>query len=291
MSYPSPPPAPDTPPVVTCYRHPDRRAGVRCQRCERPICPSCMSQASVGFQCPECVRAGTRRAPSYTPRTLPGQATPTVTWAIIALNVAAFVAQLATIDARTSPIWNMWSRVSEAGALAGVAVHDGDWWRLVTSGFLHVGILHIGMNMYVLYLLGPQVERLLGRLRYAALYLASLLAGSLGVVLATPDGVALGASGAIFGLIGAAAAYQVANRINIWRSGLGNLIIINLVITFAIPGISIGAHVGGLVGGGVVGFAMFQLEQRQLPPAVGLALGLGASVLFALTAIVAAPAF
>jgi membrane associated rhomboid family serine protease len=289
MAYPSQPPTPDPQAPVVCYRHPDRRAGVRCQRCERPICPSCMTQASVGFHCPECVHQGAKRAPTYTARTMPGFQ-PVVTYGLIAVNVAVFVAQLATIRSGENPLWGVEGTVGAHGDLFGPAVGAGEWWRLVTSGFMHGGIPHVGMNMYVLYVIGPQLERLLGSLRFAGLYAAALLAGSLGVMILSPFQATLGASGAIFGLLGAAAAFQLANHINLWASGLGRLILLNLVITFSFSSfISVGGHLGGLIGGAVVGWVNFQLEQRQVPAVVGFAASIAAALVFGVVAFALAP--
>jgi membrane associated rhomboid family serine protease len=148
------------------------------------------------------------------------------------------------------------------------------------------------MNMYVLYMVGPLLERLFGPVRYAGLYLAALLAGSLGVMIVSPTDPTLGASGAIFGLIGAAAAFQLANRINIWQSGLGRLIIINLVITFGLGSfVSVGGHVGGLLGGAAVGYVLFELERRRVPAVAGLGVALAAAASFAVAAIALAPAY
>jgi membrane associated rhomboid family serine protease len=248
-----------------------------------------MSQASVGFHCPECVKEGARSAPVYTAGNLPGLK-PIATYILIGLNLAVFVAQMATIQRGDSIVWGASGSVVEKLILFGPDVHDGEWWRLVTGGFLHSGLIHIGMNMYVLYMIGPQLERLFGPVRYVGLYLASLLAGALGVMIVSPTSPTLGASGAIFGLIGAAAAFQLANRINIWQSGLGRLIIINLVITFGLGSfISVGGHVGGLIGGAAVGYLVFQLEQRRAPALAGLGVALAASAVFAAAAIMVAP--
>jgi membrane associated rhomboid family serine protease len=289
MSYPSMPPSPEPQAPATCYRHPDRRAGVRCQRCERAICPSCMSQASVGFHCPECVKAGAKSSPVYTASSLPGSQ-PIVTWVLIALNVLVFVAELATLRSGENIVYGASGGVGDQGILYGPYVAAGEWWRLVTSGFLHAGLIHIGMNMYVLYRIGPQLERLLGSMRFTGLYFASLLAGSLGVILLSPYSPTLGASGAIFGLLGAAAAFQVSQRINLWQSGLGQLILINLVITFTLGAyISIGGHLGGIIGGGAVGYALFTLEQRKVPAIAGLFIALGAAAVFLVLGIALAP--
>lgn len=270
-------------PTVTCYRHHDRRAGVTCQRCDRPICPSCMTQGSVGFHCPECVRAAQKAAPVYTSRTLP-RSQPYVTYALLVINIGVFVLDLA-LDRRLS-----YGRgpIPGDGVLYAYAIYAGEWWRLVSSGFLHYGYLHLAMNLFVLYRIGPQLEQLLGHVRYAALYLASMLAGALGALLISPNSATAGASGAIFGLLGAAAAYQLANRINIWQSGLGLLIAINVGISF-IPGISLGGHLGGMIGGGLVGWAMFELERRQQSPWVAVAVAATLAVLFASAAVVASP--
>jgi membrane associated rhomboid family serine protease len=272
-----------TVPTVTCYRHHDRRAGVTCQRCDRSICPDCMTQGSVGFHCPECVRAAQKAAPVYTTRTLP-RSQPFVTYALLAINVAVFVLDFA-LQQRLS-----YGRgpIPGDGVLYAYAIHMGEWWRLLTSGFLHYGLLHLGMNMFVLYRIGPQLEQLLGHIQYAALYVTALLAGALGALLLSPDSATAGASGAIFGLLGAAAAYQISNRINIWQSGLGVLIAINVAISF-VPGVSLGGHLGGMVAGGAVGWSMFELERRRQSPWVSVAIAATVAAVLVTAAVVAAP--
>jgi membrane associated rhomboid family serine protease len=273
-----------TTPTVTCYRHHDRRAGVTCQRCNRPICPDCMTQGSVGFHCPECVREAAKSAPVYTARTLP-VSQPFVTYALMVVNIAVFVLDMALKNRLTEG-----TAISPGeGVLYAYAVYAGEWWRLFTSGFLHYGLLHIGMNMFVLYRIGPQIEKLLGHVQYAALYFASMLAGSLGSMLLSPMSASAGASGAIFGLLGAAAAFQISNRINLWQSGLGMLIALNLGITFLVPGIAIGAHLGGIVAGGAVGWAMFELERRQKSPVLGVTIAVVLMVACVGIAIASAP--
>jgi membrane associated rhomboid family serine protease len=227
-----------------CYRHPDRRAGVSCQRCNRPICPQCMSQASVGFHCPECVRRGGQKV--ITPRSL--QVRPLLTQVLIGVNVLVFLLGIGLTSVQGI------GDITARGALNGPDVADGEWWRLITSGFLHANLMHLALNMAVLWFLGSQVESALGRSRYAIVYFGSLLGGSLGALLLNPYATTVGASGAIFGIMGAAAALQVRRGLSVWSSGLGGLLAINLVFTFLVPGISIGSHLGGLLIGFVTGF-------------------------------------
>jgi membrane associated rhomboid family serine protease len=155
-------------------------------------------------------------------------------------------------------------RIFNDYALYGPAVADGQWWRLVTSGFLHGGLLHVGFNMYILWFLGNMLEPSLGPWRFGALYFASLLAGSFGALLLSPDAATVGASGAVFGLMGAAFLLSRARGIDPMQSGIGPLILLNLAISF-IPGlnISIGGHLGGLVGGALAAFLMDQAAERR----------------------------
>ncbi len=259
--------------VQTCYRHPDRRAGVRCQRCERPICPNCMVQASVGFHCPECSRSGRQRV--LTARSLATR--PIITQVLVAVNAAVFVAGLASSSANSFA--GRGGFIVDGGLLAR-PVADGDWWRIITSGFLHAGLLHLGFNMFALWVLGSQLETVLGRLRYALLYGVSLLTGALGVMLLSPDTLTVGASGAIFGLLGAAAAGQKAQGIDLRDSGLAGILMINLLFTFLVPGISIGGHLGGLAGGFVVGWLFLgrtKFPNPAVPAAVSALIGLAAA--------------
>ena len=138
---------------------------------------------------------------------------------------------------------------------------DGEYWRLVTGAFLHDGILHIAFNMYILYWLGTMLEPVMGHVRFTALYFASLLAGSFGAILAKPHSLTVGASGAVFGLMAAAFVFQRARGIDPWRSGLGPVILLNLALPFVFPGlnISIGGHVGGLIGGAIAALAIERL--------------------------------
>jgi membrane associated rhomboid family serine protease len=211
-----------------------------------------MHQASVGFHCAECTRSGQQKVVRARSRSAQGNV---VTSALIALNVAIYVWGIGSGGATRD-------RVILDGGLAAPAVAAGDWYRVVTSGFLHENLIHIGLNMWVLWQLGLLMEPVLGRLRFGLVYAVSLLSGSLGVLVLQPDTLAVGASGAIFGLMGAAFAALRSRGINPFQTGIGTAIMLNLLITFTIPGISIGGHVGGLVGGFVAGWILTDLAPR-----------------------------
>jgi membrane associated rhomboid family serine protease len=254
----------------TCYRHPDRETWIRCQRCERPICPDCMIPASVGFQCPQCIKEGarsTRQARTPYGGTRVGDPRLT-TFVLIGLNVLVWLAIQATGGNR--------SRVLDAFALlphSAVAyrnghfstvtgVSDGAYWQLVTSMFTQVEVLHIGFNMLALYFLGPMLETVLGRVRFLAVYLVSGLVGSAAVmVFSAPNGQTLGASGAIFGLMGAIAvlAVKVGGQAQSVLAWIG----INLVLTFTLNGISWQGHIGGLLGGVLLGAVMVYAPRKH----------------------------
>ena len=168
-------------------------------------------------------------------------------------------------------------KIYEEGALFGsirglpaLGVAHGQWWRIVSSGFMHEDLLHIGFNMYVLYILGQMLEPALGRVRFGTVYGVSLLTGSFGALLVTPHSPTVGASGAIFGLMGAAAVEMRARQIPIMQSGVGGLILINLVISFTLPGISWGGHIGGLIGGAA---ATLAIQLGDAPPFAGARAG------------------
>jgi membrane associated rhomboid family serine protease len=207
-----------------------------------------MTPTPVGMRCPECSKQGTR---VMTMRNM--AARPRVTFGLIALNVLAFLSEQGQLSLFGS---GLHGPVIEHGILYRYAVGvEHEYWRLVTSGFLHVDVLHIGFNMYLLYLLGMMLEPALGSVKFAAIYFTSLLAGSFGVLFAT-GASSLGASGAVFGLMGAAVIELRARRVSVMESGIGGLIVINLILSFAVPGISVGAHVGGLIGGALAGLAI-----------------------------------
>jgi membrane associated rhomboid family serine protease len=262
--------------VRTCYRHPDRRAGVACQRCDRPICPQCMHQASVGFHCPECTKAGKQKV--YTRANLQVLNRPLLTQVVIGINAAVFLAGVAS---ESGDAFAGRGGFALDGGLFGPLVADGEWYRIITAGFLHAGLLHLGFNMFLLFQLGSMLEPALGRLRFGATYLVSLLTGSLGVLLLSPNSLTVGASGAVFGLMGLMFVAQRARGLDPWSSGIGSTIGINLLITFTIPGISIGGHVGGLVGGLACGWLLYEGSQtmgKQQALAAVVALGAAAAV-------------
>lgn len=250
----------------TCYRHPGRPAFIQCQRCSRYICPEDMREASVGFQCPECVKQG--QASVRQPRTLAGGAISTnagaVTMVIIALNVAAQL--IVMVTGGTS------GRFFQDGAMLGLGVYDGEvhgvadgeYWRLVTAAFLHGGLLHLAFNMYALYLFGPFVEQTLGRARFIATYLTLAVGSSVLVYLLTDfRTLTIGASGAVFGLFGLALVFLVRTRQNI--TGMLILLAINGLISLQ-AGISWQGHLGGFLTGLVLGlmFAYAPRERRTL---------------------------
>ena len=238
-----------------------------------------MTPTPVGMRCPECAHD---RTSVRTLRTL--HAEPSVTYALIAINVVVFLAELVT-GGRTSHVVLDFATLGHApGSDLGVA--GGEWWRLVTGAFLHAPTnpLHILFNMYLLFVLGRMLEPVLGHARFAALYGASLLAGSFGAIVATPDTLTLGASGAVFGLMGATFVMERARGINPRQSGVLPLIVLNLVLGFAIPGVSVGGHIGGLIGGSIAAFAMDRLAARRR----GIALPVAACVAVAAVAVAGA---
>jgi membrane associated rhomboid family serine protease len=257
--------------MAVCYRHPSQETGVSCSSCGRPICPDCMTPTPVGMRCPECAKQRTKVTRMRQMRRVPQ-----VTYALIAINVAVFLAEgrgVLTLAGEASG--NVYLKgallgSSEVPALAGQGVAHGQWWRIISGGFLHENLLHIGLNMWVLYYLGLILEPALGRVKFAVIYGVSLLAGSLGALLVSPHAITVGASGAVFGVMGAAAVEMRARQIPLLQSGVGGLILINLIISFTLPGISWGGHIGGLIGGALVALA-FQFGDRYRAHALAFA--------------------
>ena len=239
--------------LPTCYRHPDRETGLSCSECGRPICTECMTAAPVGLRCPD--HAGdNRRAPRVAgrqivlPQTHIRGTEALVTKALIAINVAIYLITAVQGNGLGAPGGSLWTN----WILYGPLVHHGDWWRLITAMFLHASIVHIAFNMLALWWIGAPVEQYLGRTRFLGLYFVAGLAGSAGALVASPTVPVVGASGAIFGILGAMLIleWQATGRLG---GNAMTLIVINLVIGFAYNGaggnISIGGHVGGLIGG------------------------------------------
>jgi membrane associated rhomboid family serine protease len=217
-----------------------------------------MTPTSVGMRCPECApgRSRVQRASStFAPDT------PVLTWLLIGICVVIELGAVAGGDGITGGTFGA-SPLSRYGALYGPAVAAGDWWRLVTSGFLHAGIIHIGFNMLILWQLGTLLEPAIGRLRFGVIYFVSLLCGSFGALLVTPNSPTVGASGAVFGLMAAAVVVMRDRGIDPMASGLPMWIGLNLIITFTLSGISIGGHIGGLLGGALAALVMLELPRR-----------------------------
>ena len=256
--------------VPTCSRPPARDTSRSCVRCGRPACPDCLRSAPVGHQCVECIKQGTRgtRMPAavFGGRAVSGAI---VTWVLIGLNVAGYLAEF--VYPRTVNYLDMVGAAYDGALRSSVGVAHDEPYRLLTSAFLHqpgltgFGPAHIIFNMWALLLVGPALERLLGHARFLAVYLLSALGGAvLFYYFAPANQPSLGASGAIFGLFGAW--FVVSRRLRVDSRGVVILIVINLVISFAVPNIAWQAHVGGLVTGGLLtaAYAYAPRQQRAL---------------------------
>jgi membrane associated rhomboid family serine protease len=243
-----------------CVRHPGRTTAVRCTRCDRPACSDCLREASVGYHCVDCVAEGGGSRPR----------TSTVSWpkptgrllvvpALIAINVGIF---MITVLQAASVSHNADARLFQRWALQPSAVSDGAWWQLLTSGFLHIGPIHLAFNMIALWVIGRDLEQVLGSARFLVVYLVSLLGGSLVVYLfENPASHTAGASGAVFGLMGGPAVVLIKLRLSP-RPAL-TIILLNVVISVAVPNISILGHLGGLAAGAAVTAAMLYLPQPR----------------------------
>jgi membrane associated rhomboid family serine protease len=223
-----------------------------------------MTPTSVGMRCPECARERTK---VKTIRSLPSA--PVATQALIALNVLVFVIETA---AGSNLGGGGSGTIYQHGALYGPLVaHQHEYWRLITTGFLHDGLLHILVNMFSLYFVGSALEPAIGRINFLAIYFASLVAGSFGALVFSPMIPTLGASGAIFGIFGALIVLARNRGIPIWQSGLGVVLVFNLIFSVSFRGISVGGHLGGLIGGLIAGWAVVELAERRRKPAAALA--------------------
>ena len=254
--------------LLRCYRHPDRETGVSCSECGRGICTDCMVFAPVGIRCPD--HSGQPKGAARVVHNVQRRTTRNpgiVTTVLIGINVGIYLLQLAggaSVNANSGWIFEHGALVVRAigsnGELVGLA--EGEWWRLLTAAFLHYGPIHLGMNMLALWWIGRPLENWLGPVRYLLLYLVSGLAGSAGALIANPSGVTVGASGAIFGILGAAIVLERQGTYVLGGSAL-TLLIVNLAFTFAVPGISIGGHLGGAIGGALAILALSQLGKRN----------------------------
>ena len=269
--------------MATCYRHPDRETGVSCSNCGRPICPDCMTPTPVGMRCPECSRD---RTPVRTMASI-GGADPVLTYILIGINVLLFFGS-------RSNAATYFDFVLAAGPIPGLippdgGIANGEVWRALTGAFLHArgsfGFIHIGFNMYLLYILGQMLEPSLGKWRFGAIYFTSMLTGAYGaILLSSPGSYTVGASGAVFGLMGAGVVFLRARGIDPMQSGLGPTILINLAFPFLFPGlnVSIGGHLGGLLGGFLAGWIVTRMSERRSSPVLPVlacaAIGLAALV-------------
>jgi membrane associated rhomboid family serine protease len=277
------PPTPDSPSERTtglilepCYRHPKVLTGVHCTRCGRPICTDCMRPAAVGYQCPDDAAEARRSGPR-------GRSTLTlgrigsVTRFLLFVNIAMFVVEIVAGGQGGLTGGTNLRTLFDLGAMQGEAIAEGhQYWRLFTAMFLHAGLLHIALNMYALYLFGSIIEAAYGQVRFLIIYVVSgLLASVVSFVFINPQTVAVGASGAIFGLLGAWVAYNFRRRGSSFASAnlrwAAMLIGLNLVLGFTIPGIDYSAHLGGLVAGVVCGTLLEGIGPRSTRLAVQIA--------------------
>jgi membrane associated rhomboid family serine protease len=245
--------------MATCFHHTDRETGRACTRCGRPACSDCLIQAAVGSQCFECVK---RSAPKRTVRIRQTiQRDPLIaTKLIAAITIGAFV----LIALRDGGIDGGGHTATDL-ALSAPALRSGEWWRLVSYSVVHFGLIHIGGNLLVLWIVGRELEPGTGPIRFATLYAVSVLGGAAGALIATPNAFTGGASGGVFGVAAAATLVLSRRGIRFWDTAFGPLIVINLVIDLFIPGISIGGHIGGMAAGLLTAEAMLRARKMDMP--------------------------
>jgi membrane associated rhomboid family serine protease len=245
----------------TCFHHHDRETGRHCTRCGRPACGECLHPAAVGSQCWECIKAArppTRERVRRSIASRPLIATQT----LIAANVVVFFL--------TNGFASNGNRLMTQWVEYPPLVAQGEWWRLITAGFVHFGVLHIFFNMFILYLIGQVLEPAIGPWRFSSIYFASLLAGSLGAAILDPFVPSGGASGAVFGVGAAATVVMIRRGVRFWDTGFGPLLLINLVLDkFVVTDVSIGAHIGGLIGGAICALAVMQAPKSRYGVALG----------------------
>jgi membrane associated rhomboid family serine protease len=280
----------------TCYRHPDRVTGLSCSECGRPICTECMTMAPVGIRCPEHSGRpqGVQRVTSGARRAAFEGVGARVTKALVGLNVAVYIAELAQgsgVNANHGSIYQngvlIANGVKARGEVFGIpkgqfapgfqeiGVAHGDWWRLLTAAFLHYGPVHLLLNMLALWWFGSLLEQRIGSGRFLMLYVVSGLAGSAGALLLDPTTPTVGASGAIFGILGAGLVMEQFQRDYVFGGSALGMIVLNLVFTFSISNISIGGHIGGLIGGAAATFGLSRFGRAHIaygrPGVVGVA--------------------
>ncbi|MGY4098102.1 rhomboid family intramembrane serine protease [Nocardia sp. R16R-3T] len=248
------------PPAPTCVRHPNRPTGLACTRCGRPACPECLRPAAVGQHCVDCVRQGQREVRPV--RTVAGAQIvrtriPYVTYALIVLNAIVFAV---TAGQSKSLVDNTGhSALYIDWVLYPPAVAHGQYVRLIGSGFLHYGPIHLLLNMFALYVVGRSIEPVLGRVRYLLVYLVSLLGGSAAVMVFSKETLTAGASCAVYGLFGAITVILIRVRQN--PNQMLILIGINVFISFSLPGISLAGHLGGLASGTLAALGILFLPE------------------------------
>ena len=244
------------PPILEyCTKHPDTATGRHCTRCGRPACNQCLTQVDVGSHCADCIKSA-RPAVRERIRFWNASQPLLITRSIIAINALFYL--WVTLGSTVLTNGGAINKRELDMALSQYFIDNGEWYRLVSSGFLHYGIIHVGMNMFLLWQLGQLLEPALDRGRFALLYFAAMLGGSVGALALSPNALTGGASGAVFGLMAAAAVGLQQRGVNPMKTGIGGTLVLNLLITFTIPGISIGGHVGGALMGAAAGYAMLE---------------------------------
>ncbi|MEU1995222.1 rhomboid family intramembrane serine protease [Nocardia gamkensis] len=274
------------PPAPTCVRHPNRPTGLACTRCGRPSCAECLRPAAVGQHCVDCLRTDQRGVAPV--RTVSGAAAarrsaPYVTYALIAINVVIYA--ITAAQSKNLMDNQLGSALFLDWVLWAPAVADGEWWRVLGSGFLHYGPIHLALNMFALYVVGRDAELVLGRLRYLAVYSVSLLGGSAGVMLFSQNSLTAGASGAVYGLFGAITIILLRLRQN--PNQMLIIIGINVFISLSLPGISLWGHLGGLAAGtlATLGILFLPAWLRVKTPQAARVVGWAAVALVAVAAL------
>lgn len=244
------------PPILEyCTKHPDTATGRHCTRCGRPACNQCLTQVDVGSHCADCIKSA-RPAVRERIRFWNASQPLLITRSIIAINALFYL--WVTLGSTVLTNGGAINKRELDMALSQYFIDNGEWYRLISSGFLHYGLIHVGMNMFLLWQLGQLLEPALDRGRFALLYFAAMLGGSVGALALSPNALTGGASGAVFGLMAAAAVGLQQRGVNPMKTGIGGTLVLNLLITFTIPGISIGGHVGGALMDAAVGYAMLE---------------------------------